>query len=175
MIRDFRSAYEEHAWDVFGFLAYRTTSRQDAEDLTQLTFERALRAWGRFDPERASGKTWLLAIARNALIDQHRRSRAEHETSLDLAQPAQSEHLVAPGPEDSLSGLSPELASAMKRLGDAERDVLALRFGGDLVSAEIASMLGLTVANVHQITSRALRKLRAELQARQHPEAVRRG
>jgi DNA-directed RNA polymerase specialized sigma24 family protein len=41
--------------------------------------------------------------------------------------------------------------------------VIALRFGGDLSGPEIAAMLDLSLANVQQIASRALRKLRSEL------------
>src|SRR5436305_2547250 len=73
---DFARAYTEHVWRVYGFLAYRARDRELAEDLTQATFERALRAWSRFDPRRASERTWLMAIAHNLLIDYHRRSRA---------------------------------------------------------------------------------------------------
>lgn len=166
MSRDFRSAYEEHVWDVYGFLAYRASSREEAEDLTQLTFERALGAWARFDPTRASVKTWLLAIARNALVDQHRRGRTRHERSLEEAELADAVQLQAAGPEDALVGVGPELSDAIRRLGVTEREVLALRFGADMVSTEIAAVLDLSVSNVYQITSRALRKLRAELDAR---------
>jgi RNA polymerase sigma-70 factor (ECF subfamily) len=45
-----------------------------------------------------------------------------------------------------------------------ERDVLALRLGADLPAAEIARALGLSEANVHQIASRALRRLADQLQ-----------
>ena len=68
--------YEEHVWGVYGFFGYRVGSRADAEDLTQLTFERALRAWSRFDPDRASARTWLMSIAANLLIDHYRRDRS---------------------------------------------------------------------------------------------------
>ena len=44
-----------------------------------------------------------------------------------------------------------------------EREVLALRFGGDLGGPEIATVTGLSLANVQQITSRALRSLRTML------------
>ncbi|MGI9183632.1 MAG: RNA polymerase sigma factor [Solirubrobacteraceae bacterium] len=62
---DFAHVYRDHVWRIYGFVAYRVRDRQLAEDLTQATFERALRAWGRFDPRRASESTWLMAIARN--------------------------------------------------------------------------------------------------------------
>lgn len=41
--------------------------------------------------------------------------------------------------------------------------MVALRFGGDLTGPEIAEMLGLTLANVQQLLSRSLRKLRDAL------------
>ena len=46
----------------------------------------------------------------------------------------------------------------------ADSDHEALRFGGDLTGPEIAELLGLSLSNVQQILSRALRKLRAELE-----------
>jgi RNA polymerase sigma-70 factor (ECF subfamily) len=149
--------YDEHVWRVYGFLAYRLADRQTVEDLTQATFERALRAWGRFDPRRASAQTWLLAIATNLLIDYRRRERSVLVETID-------DRWLAPvaGPEERALG-SPELLDALGELTDREREVLALRFGGDLSANEIAQVLGLTLANVHQITSRALRKLRTLL------------
>jgi RNA polymerase sigma-70 factor (ECF subfamily) len=148
--------YEEHVWQVYGFLAYRLPDRETTEDLTQLTFERALRAWPRYDARRASERTWLLAIARHALIDYHRRPRTVLADLDDLARPA-----VA-GPEERFSG-SPDLIVALQTLGEREREVIALRYGGDLGGAEVAAVLGLSVANVQQISSRALRKLREAL------------
>ena len=42
---EFVDVYDAHIWDVYGYLAYRLDSREEAEDLTQVAFERALRAW----------------------------------------------------------------------------------------------------------------------------------
>jgi RNA polymerase sigma factor (sigma-70 family) len=160
---DFLDAYNDHVWQVYGYLAYRLRSREEAEDLTQLTFERALRAWERYDPSRASLVTWLLAIARNALIDHRRRQAPPSQAALTWGEVAEADLPSEPGPEQEL-GLSPELGAALKRLGRRERSVLALRFGGDLKTAEIAEMLDLSVANVQQILSRTLRRLRRELE-----------
>src|SRR4051812_28286082 len=66
---EFAAAYDANVSRIHGFFAFRVPSRQDAEDLTQQTFERALRAWPRYDPRRAPASVWLLAIARNCLID----------------------------------------------------------------------------------------------------------
>lgn len=159
---DFSEAYHEHVWQVYGYIAYRVRTRAEAEDLTQVTFERALRAWERFDPRKASVRTWLLVIARNALIDHERREAKRRHASLSSDGIRETELPIHAGPEQDL-GISPELASALDRLGERERLVLALRYGGDLSTAEIAGMLDLSIANVQQILSRTLRKLRTEL------------
>ena len=162
MKSDFAEVYDLHVWDVYGFLAYRLGSRVDAEDLTQLTFERALKAWDRFDERKAGLHTWLIAIARNALIDHYRRGVNAVEQPFSMED---TERLgpTEPGPEEGL-GVAPVLATALDKLGDREREVLALRFGGDLSGPEIADMLDLSLANTQQILSRSLRKLRAELE-----------
>jgi RNA polymerase sigma-70 factor, ECF subfamily len=148
--------YEEQVWRVYGFLAYRLSDRHAVEDLTQATFERALRAWSRFDPRRGSERTWLLTIATHVLVDYRRRDRSVLVEAID-------DRWLPPagGPEERIG--SPELTAALAELNDREREVLGLRFGGDLTAPEISLMLDLSVANVQQIASRALRKLRARL------------
>jgi RNA polymerase sigma factor (sigma-70 family) len=153
----FLRVYDEHVWRVYGFFAYRLGQRDVAEDLTQATFERALRAWSRFDPRRASESTWLLTIARNLLIDHYRRDRSS------LIEPIDEELApLVPGPADPLEA-SPELLAALASLSERDREVIALRFGGDMTGPEIARLLDLSLANVQQILSRSLRKLRVLL------------
>ena len=152
-------------WRVYGFLAYRLRDREAAEDLTQTTFERALRAWSRFDPSRASERTWLLAIARNLLIDHHRRDRSSLMGRLD-----ENGVPTVPGPDQRFAA-SPDLVVALEELTERDREVIALRFGGDLTGPEIASLLDLSLANVQQILSRSLRKLRQLLDSRTPADA----
>jgi len=153
---DFERVYNDNLSSVYGFLAYRVRSRHLAEDLTQITFEKALRAWSRFDLRKASEKTWLLVIARNVLIDHHRKHHEEPVAEVD-------DRLlpVVEGPESL--GASPELLAALSELTDRDREIVALRFGGGLTGPEIAELLELSLANVQQILSRSLRRLRAIL------------
>jgi RNA polymerase sigma factor (sigma-70 family) len=169
----FEDAYDEHVWDVYGFLGYRLSSRDEAEDLTQITFERALRAWRRFDPGRASARTWLLAIARNVLIDHYRSDRSNRQQPIPDEPHTELPDLGAVPPDEPVLGPEPELARALDRLGDRERELIALRFGGDMTGAEIAELTGLTLANVQQILSRSLRRLRADLETEVEREASR--
>jgi RNA polymerase sigma-70 factor (ECF subfamily) len=162
---DYLHAYDEHVWDVYGYFAYRGLRPADAEDLTQVTFERALRAWDRFDPARASVKTWLLAIARNTYIDFRRRDRSFQQSSISAGEVAESELPSHTGPEERL-GLSAELSTAIRHLSRREREVIALRFGADMRGPEIAEFLDITLANAQQLLSRGLRKMRRELERR---------
>ena len=127
---EFAQVYDEHVWDVYGFFGYRVGSREEAEDLTQQTFERALRAWRRFDPRRARAKTWLLAIAHNLLVDHYRRGQRVREEPLADERTVEDHRGENPG-ADARLGLSPELDVALSALSDRERELIALRFGAD--------------------------------------------
>jgi RNA polymerase sigma-70 factor (ECF subfamily) len=166
--RDFSAVYDEHVWQVYGFFAYRMRSRSDAEDLTQQTFERALRAWSRYDPSRASVATWLMVIARNLLVDHFRGDRTSVQQPLDESG-AETDVLVSEPDRPDL-GLEPDLERALRALSDRERELIALRFGGDLSGPEIAELTGLSLANVQQILSRSLRQMRRALDTAAHPE-----
>ena len=156
----FLDAYDTHVFQIYGFFAYRLGSRTEADDLTQATFERALKAWNRYDPSRASVSTWLMTIAQNLLID-HFRKHA------NAPLPHAPEDLPVQSVEDEpFAGMDAELAAALAQLSDREREIIALRFGADLSGAEIAAVMALTVANVHQLLSRSLSRLRALLDER---------
>src|ERR1700710_476348 len=110
MARDtkgFATVYDDEVWNVFGFFAYRMRSRADAEDLTQQTFERALRAWPRYDPSRASVGTWLIVIARNLLVDHLRAARGSRSQPLDELDAGHAALVDRAGEPDL--GLEPDL------------------------------------------------------------------
>jgi RNA polymerase sigma-70 factor (ECF subfamily) len=151
--------YREHVGAVFAFLAY-SVDRHVAEDLTANAFERVVRHWGRYDAARASERTWILSIARNTLIDHYRRQSHRNATSLD-AHPLLMDSLVEQDDPLARSMADDAFVDRLSGLKPREREVLALRFGADLSGTEIAAVMDLTEANVHQIISRSLKRLRA--------------
>jgi RNA polymerase sigma-70 factor (ECF subfamily) len=159
--------YRENVASVFAFFAY-SLNRPAAEDLTSQTFERVVRSWSSYDASRASERTWILAIARNILTDHHRRqshratvSTDEHPVLLD--QLVDHDVRIEGGPGRD------ELRTWLALLGEREREILGLRYAADLPAAEIAEIVGLTAANVHQILSRSLRRLREHAEVREGP------
>ena len=155
---DVHDLYARHLDRVYAFFAYRVGSAADAEDLTSATFERVVRHAGRYDPARASVTTWLFSIGENVLIDHYRRQGRRDERDFE----DHADQWQAPEDRPSI-GVSPGLQRALEGLGDRERRVVGLRFGADLSGREIAEVVGTTEANVHQLLSRALRKMRTEL------------
>ena len=152
----FERLYAEHAQALFGFLSYRTGDRVLAEDLLADTFERALRARRRFDPRKASEKTWLYAIALNCLRD-HARRRATEGRALERMTSGPS-----PGSTDALEAVADRdlVGRSLAVLSEEEREAIALRFGADLTVPEIAKLTGERLTTVEGRVYRALRKLR---------------
>jgi len=155
----FERLYAQHAQALFGYLSYRTGDRVLAEDLLADTFERALRARRRFDPRRASEKTWLYAIALNCLRDHHRRRTTEGRALERVAS------VLPAGSTDEMRGVADRdlIDRGLAALSDEEREAIALRFGADLTVPEIAKLTGERLSTVEGRVYRALRKLRDEL------------
>ena len=75
--RGFAEVAEEHLDDVHRYLLMLTADHTLAEDLSAETFEKAFKSWRRYDPRRASERTWLCRIARNVAWKQTRGSTWE--------------------------------------------------------------------------------------------------
>jgi RNA polymerase sigma-70 factor (ECF subfamily) len=156
---EFERLYAEEAAGLFSFLAYRTGDRGLAEDLLADAFERALRARRRYDPRKASQKTWLYAIALNLLRDHARRAAAESRAIERAGAPGTGE------PDAGMAGIEDRdlVQRALAGLSEEEREAIALRFGADMTVPEMAKVLGEPLTTVEGRVYRALRKLREQL------------
>lgn len=157
----FERLFDAHAEPLLAFLVYRTGDRQLAEDLVADTFERVLRTRIRFDPRRGSEKNWVYAIALN-LVRDHARRRHVETRALERVGARES----TPYDEGEYGSIDTrdELGRALLTLSDDEREAIALRFGSDLKLREVARLLGESQSAVEKRISRALAKLRHELQ-----------
>jgi RNA polymerase sigma-70 factor (ECF subfamily) len=139
---------------VYAYVAYRVGDGPDAEDVTSETFERALRYRDSFDPGRGDPAGWLIGIARRCIADAAMQRR--ETATADLP-----ERLVEGHGEASLRRV--ELAAALAQLDERDRELVALRYGGDLTARQIGELLGLKTNAVEVALHRALARLRREL------------
>ena len=150
----FAAIAEEHLDAVYRYLLLMTRDRATAEDLTGETFEKAFRSWRRFDPRRASPRTWLCQIARNSALDHFRSEerRRRREAGYAGGEPEAAERSFG-------ESFSPRLEAALAELSAAEREVVALRVLLELDGRTAARVLGISATACSTRLSRALQKL----------------
>jgi RNA polymerase sigma-70 factor (ECF subfamily) len=155
-----RALYRTYAGELFGFALNALGERGSAEDVVQEVFTRAWRHAGAYDPGRASVRTWLYQIARNAIIDARR--RAAVRPGLPMHPPPAGEEPVAPSLEQAMLGW--QVAAALERLSPEHRQVIRLAHFQGLTMREIAERCQLPVGTVKSRTWYALRSLRLVLE-----------
>ena len=157
-----REWYKAHGTAVYNYFRFHTPQADVAEDLTAETFLKVVRAADRFDPDRGTPKAWILTVARNVLADWRRRARLRQYVTLGTLHDLVYE---APSPEERL--LREEevgrLLDAVATLADADRELIGLRYGSGLDSAEVAQILGISEGSVRTRLWRALGRLRGVL------------
>jgi len=140
----FERFYDEYRSVVLGLLSKRL-GRERAEDAFQETFFRALRAYPNLRDGR-NLRAWVLTIAENVAIDEHRRSKPrgempEQESWDNLPPVREIEHLVG-------------------ALPPTERAAVVLRYGYDLDYDRIGAVLGSSTDAARQAASSGVRRLR---------------
>jgi RNA polymerase sigma-70 factor (ECF subfamily) len=149
--------YARHAPFVFGYLRGRGT--HNAEDLTSEVFVSVIRALSRFEGSEASFRSWLLVIAHRRLLDERRQLARKPCEAVDPAWLARSTHnRFAPSAADeALAGLEhTEVMGALRRLTDAQREVVLLHAVAGLSLPEIADLLGRRLGAVKSLHRRGL-------------------
>ena len=155
----FAPLYERYLDPIYRYCYRRLGTKEAAEDVTSIVFTKAIVALPAY--RDGSFAAWLFAIAHNAVTDSHRRRRPEAplEAVGDPAdrQPSPEEIALAADERRGVRALLAVLPADQQR-------VLELRLAG-LTGAEIATVLGRSVAAVKMLQLRAMTRLRADLSA----------
>ena len=133
-----------------------------AEDLVQETFVRLWRSANRYDPRRASVRTFIYTLARRAAVDLWRRSSRGLTTTADGLD---TEDGVGGAAFDEVV-MRLDVGEALDALTPAHREVLELQYHGDLTQTQVAEQLGIPLGTVKTRTLYALRSLSTELKER---------
>jgi len=152
----FDALYRDCAKDVHGYALSLLGERAAAEDVTALAFERLYRARLRLDRRRGTPRAWLFAIARNAALDELRRRRHRPASGLD-GEPGSD---PAAGEAFDAVERRATLRKALAALTPREREVVLLKFHGQLSNSELARALGVSESNAGTRLHRALTRLR---------------
>jgi len=144
---------------VYAYAAYRLGDGPDAEDVTSEVFERALRYRRSFDRAKGEPVAWLLGIARRCADDALAGRRRDHAETEELADLRSLE-------DDTLRRVT--LGAALAQLSERDRELIALRYGGELTAAQIAKLMGAQTNAIEVALHRALARLRRLLE---HEEA----
>ncbi len=161
---DVRRAFDENGHALLGYAVNALRDRPLAEDCVQETFLRAWRARARFDPARATERTWLFAIARNVIVDTLR-TRARLPVIGDDTE-LETRAADAIDPLERLHTLE-----ALAVLSEAHRTaVVAVHLHGRSYQ-ELADATGVPAATWRTRTFHALRALRTHLGEMEEPDA----
>lgn len=149
--------YDRYAPALFSFSVRILSDRLDAEDVLQEVFVQVFRDARRYQPERASVRSWLFTIARSRALDRLRSRR-----SLDrLSRPpldGEAEAATAASQESLL--LKRHVERQLEKLSDREREVLRLAYYDGCTQEEIAARLGEPLGTVKSRTRSGLGRLR---------------
>ncbi|MBR4911523.1 MAG: sigma-70 family RNA polymerase sigma factor [Bacteroidales bacterium] len=141
---------------IYYMLMRMVKNKDDAEDLTLMTFGKAFRYLDKYTPQYAFS-TWLYRIALNNSIDFLRVKNNMPQyfeedlyTSSTTSIIDQSEDNLQRTPEDEVIDKQrlQLLRAAVAELPERYRRVIELRYYEDLAYEEIAERLGLTLSNV---------------------------
>ena len=150
-VEKYRAFYSEHKDKLFAYLMRMTGDYYLSSDIMQEAFTRHLERY----PHEVARAPLLYAIARNALFDHLRRQRKNVDLEGDLTDCCDDqEHALMVRQEYR------RVLLALRRLDGEQRDLLALAISGDLSYHEIASVTGISEANVKVRIHRARLKLR---------------
>src|SRR5688500_17511949 len=153
---ELRELYRRYARELFGFATSALRDRALAEEVVQDVFAQLWRHAHDYDGRRASVRTWLYAIARNRIVDAHR--RAAPRPKLAGGEPLDTPAEIAAALDQAV--LRWQVTAALARLSPQHREVIRLAHYGGLTMREIAERIGVPLGTVKSRTSYALRSLR---------------
>ena len=154
-----KAVYEHHGSLVYTFCR-QTLDEGRAKDVTQEVFISAWRSRARYEPAKGSLAGWLIAIAKNRIIDN---VRAEQRHSERRASGAPDDV----GVDSQVDRIADRLliAEALRCLTDRARQVVAMHYFDDLTLRQIAESTQQPLGTVKSDLRRGLARIRHQLES----------
>lgn len=158
----FVEVYEEYFDLVYAYVARRTRSRDDAEDMTAEVFRKALENLSRFKWTGAPFGAWLLRIASNLIADRAKRAARDMNADSFLSKNAQGAKQAQQTDLEDAERRA-HLFRLVESLSSEQQNVVVMRFAEEKSIREIAEKLGRSEGAVKQLQFRALENLRKKI------------
>lgn len=156
----FGRLYDIYADRIYRHIYYRTSSLEDARDLTQEVFLKAWQGLPRYERTRAPFLAWLFTIAHNRVIDYYRTKKSHSYLDNQIVMED-----IDKGPEKlvEVKFTQQEVRRAILQLPEEQQQVILMSFIEGLEYSEIAAALNKSEGNIRVIVHRALKKMREVL------------
>ncbi|GAA4337170.1 sigma-70 family RNA polymerase sigma factor [Klenkia terrae] len=159
---DARAAYAAHGAELYRLALRQLGDEGAAQDVVQEVFLRAWRAADSYDPQLASLRTWLFAIARNVVVDETRRF-AVRPWQRQLTDDAGAEVPVEVELDERLVDAW-VVEEALGRLGADHRAAIVQTHLRGRPHAEVAAELGIPVGTLRSRVFYGLKALRLAME-----------
>jgi RNA polymerase sigma-70 factor (ECF subfamily) len=151
------SLYDEY-YDRIARYAYACIrDKKEAEDIAGEVFLKALESLGTYQERGVPMQAWLFKIARNLVVDRIRKLDRLKAVPIDTVEVMDETDLET---NTEMTIELERVAVAIQGLTEEQREVLRLRFFGELTPREVGSLLNKSDNAVRQMQWAALEKLR---------------
>ena len=155
----FAQLYEEHFDKIYRYVTLRIGNETEAEDMTQQVFLNALQSISSFKWRGIPFSAWLFRIAHNQVVDYF---RSKKRTAVPLDESLASNNNNPQSIVEQKLDIE-QLVLATKGLTDAQREVISLRFAGELSIVQVAKTMGKSQGAVKALQHSAIVALRKTL------------
>ena len=170
--RAFALLYDQYAMDIHRLCYSMLQHREDAEEVLQDAFEYAFRRLHKYDPGKASFRTWLYRIAISRCRNKRRRKWLP---TFSLSQVApeiiEDRQILAPAAAVQLTDEQNMVWTALRELSPKLRETTVLRYYGGLSYKEIGEIVGVSHKTVESRMRLAHKRLKELLESMLEGEA----
>lgn len=155
--KDFVEAICAQTWkELYRFIYYKVQNREEAQDITQETYVRAISFLEKNRDQIKNFRGYLKMIALNIIRDQWRKKkRRGNDINIDdVSEDTLSDADFADGVNERAA-----VEEAMKQLTQEQQEVIRLRIIEGYTSAETAKIMGRKEGTIRVMQYRALRAL----------------
>lgn len=155
----FSQIYNEYFGKIYKFIYYKVSHRETAEDITSLTFHKALQNLKKFNPDQGLFSAWLYKIARNSVIDYYRSKKEIQDINTAYELHHEENYEESMTKNEQLAKIKEKLSL----LSEDQREIIIMRVWNEMSYKEISQSLGKSEANCKMIFSRSIKQLKHSL------------